>query len=116
MNDCVFIYKFGNMFYVEGNEAIVIHFILNYKINNNKVYFNNLNKVIKTLNDKKINYKCNNKFVKFKNNNYNFYYSNGENKIKLYYLTKDLKIKINSLSVEDKIKLFNKIEKFANER
>lgn len=53
MNDCVFIYKFGNMFYVEGNDAIVIHFILNYKINNNKVYFNNLNKVIKTLNEKK---------------------------------------------------------------
>ena len=86
------LYKNGGFYTSYGNDAIIISYVCNYKIINNKIGFpiNSINKVINILIDNKINYIIYNKdkvIDKYNNkiNRYNNILNIG--KSKLYYMS-----------------------------
>ena len=50
--------KIGKFYNAFDNDALILHYLFNYKVNNGRVGFpeNSFNKVINTLEDKNINY------------------------------------------------------------
>ena len=99
------IYKYRKYYYVKDEDVFIIKFLLNYKVNNNKIYFRKISKVRKILEINNINYIYNNKVYLYFNNNY-------YNILNKYMLTNDIISKLNILIER---RNFNKIFRFINE-
>lgn len=74
-----------------------------------------INKVLNTLNRKKINYIIDNKEVKFNTNNYEQYLTTGVNNYNLINKKKTLEEKINNLSTKQIDELYNLIMRYLND-
>ena len=90
--------KIGKFYSAFDNDALIIHYLFNYKINNGRVGFplDSYNKVINTLEDKSINYEIIDNANKITKN------FKDKNKYNIY-LTKSLKKEI----IEDRINNIN---------
>lgn len=110
--------KFVNVF---DEDAVIISYLLNYKLVNDKVGFpmNALNKVINTLEEKKISYevKGEEKIAKdFKNNNkYDSILRTAKEIVALRKRYIDIKTYFDSLTVEQLEKIISYIEEVINE-
>lgn len=117
MKNYVSIFCKNKRFFVVKEDAVVLHFLMRYKIrSNNIIYFTDLDKVTKTLDYSHINYRVNKQMHEFPDNTYAYFYSNGVNKIRLFNTYARIKMKILSLSLDEKIELFNKVEGFIDGR
>lgn len=111
------IVKKGGFYTVYNNDCYIINYLFNYKIVNNKTGFpiSSINKVLNTLNRKKINYIIDNKEVKFNTNNYEQYLTTGVNNYNLINKKKTLEEKINKLSTKQIDELYNLIMRYLND-
>lgn len=111
--------KFINVF---DEDAIIISYLLNYKLVNDKVGFpmNALNKVVNTLEENKISYevKGEEKIEKdFKNNNkYNSILNKAKEIVVLRKRYIDIKTYFDDLTVEQLERIISYIEEVINER
>lgn len=111
--------KFVNVF---DDDAVIISYLLNYKLVNDKVGFpmNALNKVVNTLEENRISYevKGEEKIVKdFKNNNkYNTVLSKAKEVIVLRDRYQTIRTYFDELSTEQLDKIISYIEEVINER
>ena len=57
--------KYGNYYYVEGDDSYIFYYLFNYRLNVNKCYFKSkyLERVMNVLKKKKINYRLNNIYI-----------------------------------------------------
>lgn len=110
--------KFVNVY---GDDAIIVSYLLNYKLVNNKVGFpiSALNKVINILEEKNISYevKAKDELVKnFKNNNkYDIVFEKAKEVIKLRNRYQTIETYFDSLSIKQLDKIISYIEKVINE-
>lgn len=118
MNNIITLRKSGGFYICFDNDAIILSYLLDYKIINSKVGFpiNALNKVLNILENNSINYivKNNNEDVNKKifgkKNNYNKYLDKGKRKIDLDYRIKKILIRINEMKEEDINRILTLIE------
>ena len=117
MNNVV-LRKSGGFYVCFDNDAIILSYLCNYKLNNGRVGFpiNTINKVINILDNNSVNYivKDNmeevDKNIFGKKNKYKYYLDKGKKKINLDYRINDIMDKINNMNEEEIDKLINLIE------
>lgn len=117
MNNVV-LRKSGGFYVCFDNDAIILSYLCNYKLNNGRVGFpiNTINKVINILDNNSVNYivKDNmeevDKKIFGKKNKYKYYLDKGKKKINLDYRINDIMDKINNMNEEEIDKLINLIE------
>ena len=110
--------KSGGFYICFDDDAIIISFLCNYKINNGRVGFpiNTINKVTNLLEDNSINYiikenmEEKEKKTFGKKNKYKYYLDKGNKKISLEYSVNNIIDKVKELEEEDIIKLLDLIE------
>ena len=117
MNNVV-LRKSGGFYVCFDNDAIILSYLCDYKLNNGRVGFpiNTINKVINILDNNSVNYivKDNmeevDKKIFGKKNKYKYYLDKGKKKINLDYRINDIMDKINNMNEEEIDKLINLIE------
>ena len=121
MSSIVVLRKIGGFYTCFDNDAIIISYLCNYKIVNNRVGFpiNTINKVSNLL-DNSISYIIKNddnedKKIYGKKNRYNYYLDMGKKKIDIDYRVNGIIKKINDMKVEDIVSLLDLIEDRINE-
>lgn len=117
------IYKNGLFFNVFGDDASILHYLLNYRVISNKVGFptNALNKVVNTLEEKKINYKIlkdeQAEIKNFKNQNkYSYYLSKAKDKHEVDTLLRKIQDKLNEFSEEKTLEMLYKFLEIVSEQ
>lgn len=114
----------GGLFYnIFDDDAKIIHYLLNYKIVNGAVGFpsNALNKIINTLDEKKISYIVfdNNVDVEkkdFKNlNQYQYYLSKACNKLEVGKIVDDLIKKLEGMDEDKLYEILDRIKKVIDD-
>ena len=100
--------KIGKFYNAFDNDALILHYLFNYKVNNGRVGFpeNSFNKVINTLEDKNINYevigkeKISNDFKD--KNKYDIYLTKSLHKEEIEEKVENISNKINNIQ-DDKV-------------
>lgn len=122
MSSIVVLRKIGGFYTCFDNDAIIISYLCNYKIVNNRVGFpiNTINKVSNWLDNNSISYIIKNddnedKKIYGKKNKYNYYLDKGKKKINIDYRVNDIIKKINDMKEEDIVSLLDLIEDRINE-
>lgn len=114
----ILIRKVGLFYNVFDNDALIINYLFDYKIINNRCGFpiNAIEKVKNTLSDKKVNYIIDDEMVDFKKENkYMFYLTKAIDKNRLYEFINEMKNKIECLDEEDMLDLISKIKELIDE-
>lgn len=116
----VTIRKVGLFYQVFDDDALILHFLLTYKIIDSKVGFpsNALNKVVNVLDDKMINYKVIGEDIEknFKDlNKYDFYLAKSKDKIVVQDLIKNIELKLESKDEGELLQILEGIERLVNE-
>ena len=114
--------KIGKFYSAFDNDALILHYLFNYKINNGRVGFpeNSFNKVINTLTEKNINYEIIDKEIisnDFKDkNNYDIYLTKSLHKEEIEEKVECISNKINNIKDDKVIDILNSIsELISNE-
>ena len=110
--------KVGLFYNAFDNDALIINYLLDYKIINGRCGFpiNAIDKVLNLLDEKKINYKVDNDDIKqYKDNKYSLYLSKALNKNNIYESLLNIQKKIEMLDEEKVTDLLVKIEELVNE-
>ena len=115
----VTIRKVGLFYQVFDDDALILHFLLTYKVIDSKVGFPNnaLNKVINVLEEKKINYKVIGEDIEsnFKDlNKYDLYLAKAKDKIVVQEIIHNMEIKLEKKSEEELLQILEGIEKLDN--
>lgn len=118
MSNVVTLRKSGGFYICFDNDAIILSYLCNYKINNGKVGFPiiAINKVVNILDTNCINYIIKNnmenqdKKLFGKKNKYNYYLDKGKKQINLDYRVNNIINKIKNMPEEDILKLLDLIE------
>ena len=114
--------KIGKFYNAFDNDALILHYLFNYKVNNGRVGFpeNSYNKVINTLDEKNINYEIIDK-EKISNdfkdkNNYDIYLTKSLHKEEIAEKVENISNKINNIQDDKVIDILNSIsELISNE-
>lgn len=109
--------KFGGFYSVYDNDAIILHYLFNYKIKESRVGFpvNSIDKVTNKLDELHINYQVEDEKVSFKDNKYDFYLASSKNKITLDYKIEEIISKIDKLDFNKLNELIKIIDGYLNE-
>lgn len=110
--------KSGNFYSVFDDDATILHFLLNYKIKDNRVGFpiNSIGKVKAILDEKHIDYRINDEIVHFDDNKYDNYLIESKNKVYLDLKISEIQEKIMNADFNQLNELIKIIDKFLNER
>ncbi len=118
MNNVILIRKMGGFYVCFDNDAIILSYLCDYKLNNSKVGFpiGTINKVTNILDNNSVSYivkENNNEVAKNifgKKNKYKQILEKGNNKVNLDHKINSIVEKINNMEEEDIEKLLNIIE------
>ena len=116
----VTIRKVGLFYQVFDDDALILHYLLDYKVIDSKVGFpsNAINKVINSLEAKKINYKIIGEDIikDFKDlNKYDFYLAKSKDKIVVQDLIHNIELKLEEKAEGELLKILEGIERLVNE-
>mgnify|MGYP005793583383 CR=1 FL=1 len=116
----VTIRKMGLFYQVFDDDALILHYLLDYRVIDKKVGFpsNALNKVINILEEKKINYKITNEEEEkdFKDlNKYDYYLAKAQDKIVVQELIRHIELKLENKNEGQLLQILEGIEKLVNE-
>ncbi len=116
----VTIRKVGLFYQVFDDDALILHYLLDYKVIDSKVGFpsNAINKVINSLEAKKINYKIIGEDIikDFKDlNKYDFYLAKSKDKIVVQDLIHNIELKLEEKDEGELLKILEEMERLANE-
>ncbi len=109
--------KVGGFYHVFDDDIYILNYLFNYKIINNRVGFpiSAINKVINTLEEKKINYQLDSNIIDFKKkNNYQKYAEKGKTKYNFKIDIEKIYDKLELLSSKDLKEILNFIESKLN--
>lgn len=123
MNSVV-IRRNGGFYYVFDDDAIIVSYLMNYKVSNGRCGFplNSLNKVTNVLEDNKVNYAIreNMKDINGKNykkgNKYNYILDKGKKNLDINYRINGIMDRLNDLSYDELSTLLSKFEEYMNEQ
>ena len=122
MSSIVVLRKMGGFYTCFDNDAIIISYLCNYKITNNRVGFpvSVIGKVSNLLDSHSINYIIKNDGEEDKKlfgraNKYNFYLDKGKKKVDIDYRINSIIKKINGMKEEKIVSLLDMIEAKINE-
>ena len=115
----ILIRKAGGFYHVFDDDAIIISYLMDYKITDGRCGFpiNSIDKVINVLEDNKISYeiKDGNKKSYKKYNKYNYFLEKGKKKIDIDYRINSIVDKLNDFSYDKLCKILDMIEDYVNE-
>ena len=116
----VTIRKVGLFYQVFDDDALILHYLLDYKVIDSKVGFpsNAINKVINSLEAKKINYKIIGEDIikDFKDlNKYDFYLAKSKDKIVVQDLIHNIELKLEEKDEGELLKILEGSERLVNE-
>lgn len=109
--------KFGGFYSVYDDDAIIMHYLFNYKVKDSRVGFpiNSINKIIDKLKEVHIDYKLEDDKVTFKDNQYDYYLAESKNKITLDNRVDEIINKINKLDFNKLNELITIIDRYLDE-
>jgi len=119
-NRSIVLRKIGGFYQTFDDDALIISYLFNYKIKNYRCGFpiNTLNRVINTLEEKKINYLIKDEEEKLKNfekeNNYSKYLDKGKIKATITNRINNILNKLENMDINKLDKILTNIENILN--